>query len=103
MAGRDDLLTQILWRGVRARLLTRRGEPVEAETLARAAVTLADATDFVNHRADALLDLSYVLEASCRESETVAATSRALLLYESKGNVVAGAHARRRLNGLVRA
>lgn len=103
LAGRDDLLTQILWRGVRARLLTRRGEPVEAETLARAAVTLADATDFVNHRADALLDLSYVLEASCRESETVAATSRALLLYESKGNVVAGAHARRRLNGLVRA
>ena len=34
--------------------------------LAREAVELAQVTDFVNHRADALLDLSQVLKASRR-------------------------------------
>ena len=66
-------------------------------------MAIAEATDFVNDRADALIDLSHVLEASCRGDEAVAAASGALHLYELKGNVVAGAHARRRLNGLVRA
>ena len=41
LAGRDDLLTQILWRGVRARVLARRDETAEAEELARDAVRLA--------------------------------------------------------------
>jgi predicted ATPase/class 3 adenylate cyclase len=101
LAGRDDLLTQILWRGVRARLLARHADIDEAEALARHAVALAAATDFVNQRADTLLDLSYVLEASCGGSEIAAATSEALRLYESKGNAVAAASTRRRLNGLV--
>jgi predicted ATPase/class 3 adenylate cyclase len=101
LAGRDDLLTQILWRGVRARLLARRGELGEAEVLACAAVALAEPTDFVNHRAEALLDLSYVLEASHANSDAVVATSEALTLFESKRNVVSAAAARKRLNQLV--
>jgi len=100
LAGRDDLLTQILWRGVRARLLARRGETSEAEVLAREAVALADATDFINQRADASLDLSHVLEASRGQSEAVAAASEALRLYEWKGNAVAAAATRRRLDEL---
>jgi hypothetical protein len=32
--------------------------------LAHEAVVLAEATDFINHRADALMDLSQVLKAS---------------------------------------
>ena len=54
LAAKGDLLSQILWRGVRARVLARRAQFEEAEVLAREAVALAQATDFVNHRADAL-------------------------------------------------
>jgi predicted ATPase len=97
LAARDDLLTHILWRGVRGRLLARRGDITEAEALARAAVKLAVTTDFVNHRAEAFLDLSHVVEASGGVTEAVAATSEALRLYEAKGNVVAAGATRRRL------
>jgi predicted ATPase/class 3 adenylate cyclase len=100
LAGPTDLLSQVLWRGVRARVLTRRAELREAEALAREAVALAGATDFLNHRADALLDLSHVLEASGRDDEAVTAASGALHLYEVKGNVVSAAATRRRLAAL---
>ena len=100
LAAKDDLLSQVLWRGVRARVLTRRGEIQEAESLAREAVALAEATDFVNHRADALRDLSLVLEASHRGDEAIAALSAALRLYELKGNIVAASAARVRLGKL---
>jgi tetratricopeptide (TPR) repeat protein len=95
-----DLLTQVLWRGVRARALARRGEIREAVALAREAVALAEATDFVNHQADALLDLSEVLEATRHGDEAVVAASGALRLFEMKGNVVAAATTRRRLGEL---
>ncbi|MGY1763347.1 ATP-binding protein [Geodermatophilus sp. SYSU D00779] len=100
LAGPTDLLSQVLWRGVRARVLTRRAELQEAEELAREAVTIAGATDFLNHRADALLDLSHVLEASRRGDGAVTAASEALRLYEVKGNVIAAAATRRRLEEL---
>jgi predicted ATPase len=95
-----DLLTQIRWRRVRARVLARRAETQAAEALAREALTIAEATDFVNERAEALIDLSHVLEASRRRDEAVSAASRALDLYELKGNVVAAAAARLRLGEL---
>lgn len=96
LAASGDLLTQILWRRVRARVLARRAEIQEAKALAREAVAIAEKTDFVNYRADALLDLSQVLEAS-RGDGAVAAASRALHLYELKGNAVAAAATRLRL------
>jgi len=97
-----DLLTQIRWRRVRARVLARRAEIQGAEALAREALAIAGATDFVNERADALIDLSHVLEASRRRDEAVSAASGALDLYEAKGNVVAAAAARSRLGELTR-
>ena len=41
LAAKDDLLSQILWRGVRARVFARRAQFEEAEALAREAVVLA--------------------------------------------------------------
>jgi predicted ATPase/class 3 adenylate cyclase len=102
LAAKGDLLSEVLWRGVRARVLARRAQLADAEALAREAVALAEATDFVNHRADALLDLSQVLELSGSE-EAVAVTSEALRLYELKGNEVAAAATRRRLGELDKA
>ncbi len=41
----DDALTQMLWRQVRAKVLARRGDPAEAERLAREAVAIGTATE----------------------------------------------------------
>ena len=60
LAANGDLLTQIRWRRVCARVLARRAEIPAAEALAREALAIAEATDFVNDRADALVDLSHV-------------------------------------------
>jgi predicted ATPase/class 3 adenylate cyclase len=89
LADRDDLLTQILWRGVRARILAKRGASEEAEALAREAVTLAERTDFVNHQADALVDSAHILHTAGRAKEAGAAVRQGLRLYELKGNLVA--------------
>jgi predicted ATPase len=100
LAASGDLVTQVRWRRVRARVLARRGEIRAAEELAREALAIAEATDFVNDQADALVDLSHVLEASGRCDDAAAAASGALRLYELKGNVVAAAATRLRLGKL---
>jgi predicted ATPase len=102
LAASGDLITQVRWRRVRARVLARRAEIPAAEALAREALAIAEATDFVNDRADALIDLSHVLEASRRCDEAVSAASAALDLYELKGNLVAAAATRLRLGELTR-
>ena len=94
LAAGDDLLSQILWRGVRARLFAKRAKFDKAEAFAREAVVLAQATDFVNHRADALLDLSQVLKAARRVEEAGTSASEALRLYEIKGNLVSASATR---------
>ena len=48
------------------------------------------------------MDLSWVLEASLRQSEAAVAVSEALRLYEAKGNIVAAATTRLRLAELVK-
>jgi predicted ATPase/class 3 adenylate cyclase len=97
LAASGDLVTQVRWRRVRARVLARRGEIVSAEALAREALLIAEATDFINDRADALVDLSHVLGASRRGDDAVAAAVEALRLYQLKGNLVASAATRLRL------
>jgi predicted ATPase len=100
LAASGDLTTQVRWRCVRARVLARRKEVPAAEVLAREALAIAEATDFLNDRADALIDWSHVLAASSRGDEAIAATSGALHLYELKGNAVAAAATRFRLRTL---
>jgi predicted ATPase/class 3 adenylate cyclase len=97
-----DLLTQIRWRRARARVLSRRTEIRAAEALAREALAIAEKTDFVNERADALIDLSHVLEASRRSDEAATAASGAVHLYELKGNVVAAATTKLRLAKIIK-
>jgi predicted ATPase/class 3 adenylate cyclase len=89
LAATGDLLTQIRWRRVRARALASRADIQGAEALAREALEIAEKTDFINERADTLIDLSLVLEASRRFDEVAAAASKAVQLYKLKGNVVA--------------
>ena len=80
-------------------MLARRAEFAEAEALAREALVIAEATDFVTDRADAL--------ATCRtcSGPRAGATRRSRLrpatyFYELKGNAVAAAATWQRLGEL---
>jgi class 3 adenylate cyclase/predicted Ser/Thr protein kinase/tetratricopeptide (TPR) repeat protein len=93
-AGADDVVSQATWRGVRARILARGEGVVEAERLAREAVALAAATDYVSLAGEALLDLAAVLVCVRRPAESADATRQALALFERKENSVAASRAR---------
>jgi len=99
-AGEDDLSAQMVWQGLQARILAARGQLAEAEELARSAVALAARTDFLNQHADALLELAVVLDGADRAADARVAVSDALGLYGRKGNLLAAAHARQRLERL---
>ena len=86
-AAEDDILTQVVWRGVLAKLLARAGDGERAEALARAAVALAEPTDLLTHKADAMLDLGEVLRLRSRGAEARAAVESGLALHARKGNV----------------
>jgi predicted ATPase len=97
LAAADDLITQVLWRCVRARTLAGRGHVEEGVALARDAVALAATSDFVNDRGDALFDLARVLAQAGRGGDARAAFTEALRLYERKENTVSAGRARAQL------
>ncbi|MDE3189771.1 MAG: AAA family ATPase [Acidobacteriota bacterium] len=88
-ASDDDVVPHVVWRGARARLLARRGDRADALALAHAAVERATATDFVDLRAGAFLDLAAV----ARDDDAARTAEEE---YERKGNVVGAARARAR-------
>jgi hypothetical protein len=91
----DDIVTQVIWRGVQAKILARDGHCEEAMALAREAVTLVEPTDLLSHHGDAMLDLAEVLRTCrCGGDECLGAAKTGLALYESKGNTAAAARAR---------
>jgi DNA-binding SARP family transcriptional activator len=90
----DDLDAQIRWRGTRAKVLAHRGEFDEAERLARDALAFAERTEWLNWRGDAFMDLAEVLRRAGRRSEASRAVSRALELYQRKGNIVSAERSR---------
>jgi tetratricopeptide (TPR) repeat protein len=92
----DRPATEMLWRRVRAKVAARRGEPAEAERLAREAVALGDRTEMLDAQADAWADLGEVL-AIVGSPEAADAFWEALARYERKGNVVMADRMRARL------
>jgi ATP/maltotriose-dependent transcriptional regulator MalT len=93
-AAEDDILTQVIWRGVRARTLPRAGRCDEAKSLAREAVALVASTDLHSYHGDAMLDLAEVLAMCGCAEDSDSAVRSGLTLYELKGNSVAAARAR---------
>jgi class 3 adenylate cyclase/tetratricopeptide (TPR) repeat protein len=93
-APEEDRSANVYWLAARAKVLARRGRTEEAETLARKALGLAEATDFLNMRGQALRDFAEVLRLAGRGSEAVAAMAKAQRLYQRKGNRVAAREAR---------
>jgi len=99
----DDATTQMLWRQVRAKVLARRGERVEAERLAREAVAVCEATDMLNAQGDVYGDLAEVLSVAGKPDEAAAALEQALGCYERKGNLVSTQRTRTRLTEVLHA
>jgi len=91
-ASDDDLATQVLFRGTRARVLARRDDRA-AGRLAREAVELSRQTDLLGIQGDCLIDLAEVEAALGRPQEAAAALAEAVALYDLKGNVVSAAYA----------
>jgi DNA-binding SARP family transcriptional activator len=85
----EDLVTQVVWRGVQAKALAQREQHAEAEALAREGLALVERTDLLTHHGDALLDLATVLRLGGRALEAHAALRAGCELHERKGNVSA--------------
>jgi class 3 adenylate cyclase len=96
----DDVMTQALWRQVRALVFAQRGERTEAERLGREAVALAEQTDSPQMQGEALFDLGEVLDAAGRRQDAVAAWQAALERYERKGIIPLARRVRERLAAL---
>ncbi len=69
IAAHDDLFAQVRWRGAAARSLAGQGQVAEAERLAAEAVEIAEPTDVLSMRADALLDQAAVAAAAGRPGD----------------------------------
>jgi class 3 adenylate cyclase len=94
IAAADDVATQVMWRGVQAKILARRNRIAEADALARASVRIAEQTDWPTHHGDALIDLAQVLRQSGESGEANVIARRGIELFERKGNLVSAAAAR---------
>jgi DNA-binding SARP family transcriptional activator len=90
----DDVASQMMWRGGRAKLLQARGHAREAEALARAGVAFADQTDMPTLEGDAYRDLGTVLQAGGRSAEAAEAYGEAERRYLRKGNAVSAERVR---------
>ena len=100
LGGSDDLATQMLWRQARARVHALRGQPAEAERLAREAISLIETTDDAIFQPDAWVTLGEVLALGGKSREAEAALEEALGRYERKGNLVMADRTRHRLTEL---
>ncbi|MDQ3932606.1 MAG: AAA family ATPase [Actinomycetota bacterium] len=87
-AASDDVYSQVLWRSVLSKVLARRGERDEAESLAREAVVLSESTQFPLLRIHALFCLAEVLRLTSREREAEPPLEEAVRLAQEKGDVV---------------
>jgi class 3 adenylate cyclase/tetratricopeptide (TPR) repeat protein len=90
----DDIATRVPSRGVRAKVAARRGDWGQAEALAREAAALSQATDCLDLRGEAQMDLAEVLRLGGRAEEAHGHLESAMREFEAKGNVVSAERAR---------
>jgi tetratricopeptide (TPR) repeat protein len=93
-AAEDDIVTQVLWRSVRAKVLAQGGQLEEAEALGRQAVELIAQTEDVVTHTNTLVDFAEVLRATGKHDEAAMALRNALALSERKGDVVSSTRVR---------
>ncbi|MBV8988901.1 MAG: hypothetical protein JO372_10115, partial [Solirubrobacterales bacterium] len=84
-ASEDDVVSQVVWRGTRAKLLARAGQAPAAQELVSSAVAKAGASDFFLLRGDVLRDRAEVLKISNRLDPAARDLEQARALYSRKG------------------
>ncbi len=97
MASEDDFASQGDWRLVRARVLSERGSFDEALALIEEAVTIFDATDYLDWQGGGYEVRGSVLDAAGRDDDARVAFEEAIDRFQRKGNVVAAARVRAQL------
>ena len=97
-----SLYYQAWWRRAMARVEARDGQHEEAVSLAREALTLIDASDWLYFKADTELALADVLRRAGREREAAKAATKALTLCEAKGHMTGTRLVRRFLENSIK-
>jgi predicted negative regulator of RcsB-dependent stress response len=97
LSAEDDFASQASWRLARARVLADRGEFEDSLRLADEAVAINERTDYISWQGDAHEVRGSILEAAARGDDAREAYETALDRFERKGNVVAAARVRARL------
>jgi class 3 adenylate cyclase/tetratricopeptide (TPR) repeat protein len=100
LGAEDDPVAQSFWRRVAALVVAHREEHVEAERLAREALSYSQQTDSPRFQGDAYYDLAEVLQTAGHRDEAAAAWHEALDRYERKGIVPLARRTRERLAAL---
>jgi class 3 adenylate cyclase/tetratricopeptide (TPR) repeat protein len=100
-ASADDVVSQVLWRGTHAIVLAHSRDQQDAEDLANSAVALADGTDFLMMRGDALVDRAEVQAILGWPDRAANDLEQAAALYARKGILGSAAAARRAARALV--
>lgn len=94
LAARDDVVTQVLWRSVRAKVRAQQRRAEEAQALGREAVDLLRRSEAPEWQGNALMDLAEILRLSGNEAEAAMAAEEAAVLFERKGSIVSLQRAR---------
>jgi hypothetical protein len=89
----DDVFPKVICLAVFAKVLARRNDAAEAETLGRSAVDLAAGTDDLELQGDALSDLAEVLTLAAQADEAAGLNAAAVARYQRKGDVVSAQRA----------
>jgi len=86
ITGSDDVYSQVVGRGARAKALGALGDAAQAEALGAEAVRLAAGTDCLQLQGESLLDLAEVHRRSGRPDDATGLSTQALRLFDRKGN-----------------
>jgi class 3 adenylate cyclase/tetratricopeptide (TPR) repeat protein len=97
LAAEDDILSQVMWRSTRARLLARAGRIDEAGQMISSAITMVEATEETGLKADALIALADVRAAAGDGGGSRQALEDALGVLEAKADRASAARVAARL------
>jgi tetratricopeptide (TPR) repeat protein len=92
--GAYDLEPQIEGRSILASVRANEGELVDAERLAREALSLVEPTQFLNLHGEVLSDFAEILMSAGRSDVARDAAEDSLRRFEQKGNLVGASRAR---------
>lgn len=96
----DEIDTQAYWRAIRAPILARAGDLLQAEEMARSAVDMAHRTEAIVLQGETLLELAAVLHIAGKTEDARKYYGDALAAFEQKGNVTAAETVRAKLSTL---